>query len=69
MEWDNGATIGFNAGGEFYANNAPSTAAVACLNVPDSVWSNVIFLLSADNPESPSPCKNTAIHLAIPTEL
>ena len=69
MEWDNGATIGFNAGGEFYANNDPSTAAVACLNVPDSDWSNVIFLLSAANPESPSPCKNTAIHLATPTEL
>ena len=56
MEWDNTATIGFNAGGEFYANHDPSSSAVACLNIPVSEWSNVIYRLSASNPESPSPC-------------
>lgn len=57
MEWDNGATIGFNAAGEIFANHDPSTAAVACLNSPHSLWSNVIFGLSTNNSESPSPCK------------
>ena len=55
MEWDNGATIGFNAGGDPYANNNPSTSAVACLNSPNSNYSNVVFLLSNENPEIPLP--------------
>lgn len=53
MNWDNGATIGYNAGGDPYANNDPSSSDVACVNNPDSDWSNVIYQLSEDTPEDP----------------
>ena len=36
LEWGSGATIGFNSAGGRYANNDPSSSAVACDN-PDSV--------------------------------
>ena len=55
MEWDNGATIGFNAAGDPYANHDPSTADVACLNMMYTNWSNVEYLLSDENPETPAP--------------
>lgn len=55
MEWDNGATIGFGAGDEVYSNHDPSTSAVACLNRPQSDWSNIVYLLSNDDPELPPP--------------
>lgn len=55
LEWDNGATIGFNSAGGRYANNDPSNSDVACLNSPDSPWNNVIFRLSDDSPEYPTP--------------
>ena len=55
MEWDNGATIGFNAGGNAYANNDPSSNAVACVNTPSSDWSNIIYLLTSASPEEPNP--------------
>ena len=57
MEWDNGPTIGFTAGGVFYVNNDPSSSDVACLNSPDSEYSNLIFLLSNESPEIPLPGK------------
>lgn len=59
MEWDNGATIGFNAAGEMFANNDPSTSDVACSNSPFTIWSNVIFRLSANSSEPPPPCMST----------
>ena len=55
MEWDNGATIGFNAGGNVYANNDPSSNAVACVNIPSSDWSNILYLLTSASPEEPNP--------------
>ena len=55
LEWDNGATIGFNAAGDRYANHDPSTNEVACLNLPQSNFSNVIFRLSDSNPELEVP--------------
>lgn len=55
MEWDNGVTIGFGAGTEIYANHDPSTSAVACLNRPETDWSNIVYLLSNDDPELPPP--------------
>lgn len=61
MEWDNGATIGFNAAGEIFANHNPSTADIACLNSPDTDWSNVVFLLSTNTSEPPPPCKSFSI--------
>lgn len=55
-EWDDGVTIGFNGGGSsFYENHNPSSSDVACLNLPDSEWSNVVHLLSSDSPEIPPP--------------
>lgn len=53
MNWDNGATIGYNAGGDPYDNHDPSSSDVACVNSPDSDWSNVIYQLSEDTPEDP----------------
>ena len=57
LEWDNGVTIGFKASGDFYANNDPSSADVACLNTPESEYSNVIYVLSETSPEIPLPGK------------
>ena len=59
MGWDNGATIGFNAAGEMFANHDPSTSEVACLNIPSTPWSNVIFRLSANSSEAPPPCMSS----------
>ena len=55
MEWDNGATIGFSAAGNPYANHDPSSSAAACVNTPESDWSNVVYLLSNASPEDPAP--------------
>ena len=63
MEWDNGATIGFSAAGDPYANNDPSSSEIACLNTPLSNWTNVIFRLSDSNPELEPPSKLECHHL------
>ena len=55
MEWDNEATIGFNAAGNPYENHNPSSSDVACINLEFSDWSNVDYLLSNENPEIPAP--------------
>ena len=55
MEWDNGVTIGYSDGDEFFMNNVPSTREVACFNLPVSNFSNIIYRLSAANPEIPPP--------------
>ena len=55
MEWDNGATIGYNAAGETYENHDPSSSDIACLNYPDSNITNVVFLLSESSPELELP--------------
>ena len=57
MEWDNIATIGFSAAGNPFINHDPSSSDVACVNSPDSNWSNVVNLLSNNNPEIPPPGK------------
>ena len=56
MEWDNGVTIGISDGADFYDNFVPSSSEVACLNVPVSDFSNVIYRLSEASPELPPPC-------------
>ena len=61
MEWDNGATIGYSAAGDF-DNHDPSTRAVACVNSPDSDWSNVIYLISDANPEAEPPGEQCNIY-------
>ena len=55
MEWDNGVTIGYSDGADFFLNNIPSTSEVACLNLPVSNFSNVIYRLSSADPEIPPP--------------
>ena len=55
MEWDNGAIIGFNAIGGVFENHDPSSSEVACLNSPESEYSNIVYLLSNESPEIPIP--------------
>ena len=55
MEWDNGATIGYTINGNPFDNHNPSSNEVACVNSPNSDWNNVLYRLSANNPEDPSP--------------
>ena len=56
MEWDNGANIGFTANGNPYDDHDPSSREIACINRPESIWSNVIYRLSDSvNPSVPSP--------------
>ena len=59
MEWTfNGATIGYNADGDYYQNH-PNTGSlfaheIACLN-PDSVWNNVVYKISVDTEGTLAP--------------
>lgn len=49
LTWNHDATIGFNAGGTVFENHPLSGAdalEVACLNYPETVWSNVIYQLT-----------------------
>lgn len=55
MEWGSFATIGFTAAGNPFYNNDPSSNEVACINRPDSDWTNIVYLLSNNNPEIPPP--------------
>ena len=55
MEWDNGVTIGFSGGDDFFHMFNPSTSEVACLNLPHSNFSNVVYRLSSASPEIPPP--------------
>ena len=60
MEWTvGGATIGYNAGGDYYMNH-PNTESftaheIACLNSPDSEWYNLVYKLSVDMPGTLAP--------------
>ena len=49
MGWSGSATIGYYASGDFYENhNLSSTSTanrVACLNTPNTVWSNLVYQL------------------------
>ena len=55
MEWSGSATIGFTAGSGNYNNHDPSSSDVACLNFPDSNWTNIVYQLSSDSSELPIP--------------
>ena len=61
VEWSRGATIGYNAGGDFFANHPLSTgftdnaADVDCSNLPLTNYTNVIYRLSVDNPVTEPP--------------
>ena len=45
MEWDNFATIGYNAGPDHFDNHDPSNLDVACVNYPPNNFSNVFYQL------------------------
>jgi hypothetical protein len=55
LEWDNGVTIGFSAASDPYANHSPSSSEIACLNMENSNFTNVVYRLSDANPEYPLP--------------
>ena len=50
LNWSGRTTIGFNAGGNYYANHPlslkPFVNAVSCLN-NDSTWNNIIYDLTS----------------------
>ena len=53
LQWSNEATIGFNAGGEFYDNHPlsgePHANSIACVHIGDNTtWNNVIYDLVPD---------------------
>ena len=50
MEWDDGASIGYTSNGDPFDNHNPSSREVACVNSPDSDWSNVLYQLSEASP-------------------
>ena len=51
MEWDNGATIGYTSNGDPFDNHNTSSGDIACVNSPDSEWSNVLYHLSNEQCE------------------
>ena len=55
MEWGSNPTIGFSAAGNPFINHETSSSDIACVNNPESDWSNVVYLLSENNPEDPPP--------------
>ena len=46
LELGDGVTIGFNAPGGFYRNDEFLYPGIDCMNHPDSVWSNIVYLLA-----------------------
>ena len=46
MAWSGGATVGFNADGNYFWNERQSEIGnISCLNTPATVWNNVIYQL------------------------
>ena len=65
MEWDNNATIGYTSNGDPFDNNNPSSREVACVNSPDSDWSNVLYQLSEASPPGKPPMTSTKVTIEI----
>ena len=71
MEWsglyDYRVTIGFNSDGIHYDNHplsrADDAAAVACLGLPDSGWTNIIYELTYGMPQPTKPHEEGGIFL------
>ena len=59
LQWDNFATIGYNAGPEHYDNHDPSSSDVACVNHPANNFSNVFYTLHEAEPLPPVDRKHT----------
>ena len=49
MDWNGRAVIGFNANSSLYQNHRLAGTSdandIACLDSPDTVWTNVVYLL------------------------
>ena len=65
IEWSDEATIGFDAGGEFYINHPLSgqfvSNAIDCVHQPDSVWNNVIYDLVPRQQSVPGEHKSSCM--------
>lgn len=49
LQWSGGATIGFIADDSFFQNHplsGSSAANIACVNIPATIWSNVVYQLN-----------------------
>lgn len=68
MEWSRLATIGYNAAGDFHANEEPYSGAenahtIACSSQPENMWHNVYYKVSLGSPDNATlpptvePCK------------
>ena len=52
LGWSRGATIGYNAAGDFFANHdfsGDSAERIDCINLPVSNYSNVVYQLSIED--------------------
>lgn len=53
MEWPGTATIGYNGGPNFFENHPysgrPDAQRVACVYLPDSNWSNLVYNITASD--------------------
>ena len=71
IEWSDEATIGFDAGGEFFTNHPLSgqfvSNAIDCVHHPDSVWNNVIYDLVPRQQSVPGEHKSSCIVKFIPS--
>lgn len=67
LEWDNSgtSTIGYNAGPGHFDNHDPHDIGVACVNIPESQFSNVFYQLHAAEPLPNVPGKQniTCTHI------
>ena len=63
MEWDNNATIGYTSNQDPFDNHDPSSREVACVNRPDSDWSNVLYQLSKASPPGKEDVRVHCINL------
>ena len=50
MQWDNTATIGYNAGPDHHDNHDPSSSDIACANSETNNFTNVYYRLHEAEP-------------------
>ena len=65
MEWDAGATNGYTSNGDLFDNHDPSSRDVACVNSPDSDWSNILYQLSEASPPGKPTMTSTKVTIQI----
>ena len=65
MEGGDNATIGYTSNGYLFDNHDSSSREVACVNSPDSDWSNVIYQLSEESPPGKKEGRDQYINLSV----